>query len=74
MNADDKLTMIGDICRHPGAFHWSGRQMAKAIERVIREEEPIPYSLSDLDKPINYELVQTVHDAVYEEVADDDSE
>lgn len=63
----EKLTKIGDICRHPGAFHWTGRQMANAISRVIDGEEPIPYLLPDDDMPIPYELA---HDAVYEEVED----
>lgn len=65
-----KLTMIADICRHPGAFHWNGRQIAWAIQRVLECEEPIPYELSDLDKPIPYELA---HDAVYEELVDENS-
>lgn len=72
MNADEKLTMIADLCRHPGSFHWTGRQMANAINRVL-EDTPIEYSLSELDMPIPYELVQTVHDAVYEGSDDDDS-
>lgn len=65
MNADQKLAKIRDICRHPGAFHWTGQQMAKTILNVMDSDEPIPYSLSDLDHPIPYELS---HDAVYEEV------
>lgn len=70
MNAEQKLVMIGDLCRHPGAFHWSGRQMADAIRRILARDEPIGFDLSDLDRPIPYELV---HDAVSEEVDDDDS-
>lgn len=68
MNANEKLDMIRDMCSHPGAFHWSGRQMADAIRKVINEDEPIAYALSDLDHPVPYELV---HDAVSEEVEDE---
>lgn len=63
MNVNDKLEMIRDICRHPGSFHWTGRQMAKAISNVIEDEEPIAFILSDIDRPIPFEVV---HDAVYE--------
>lgn len=52
---------IRDMCRHPGASHWSDDQMAHAIQGVI--DEPIPYRL--VDEPIPYELS---HDAVYEEI------
>lgn len=65
MTPEQKLTKIRDICNHPGAFHWSGNQMANAIRNVIDDSEPIPYALSDLDHPIPYELA---HDAVYEEL------
>ena len=67
LTADQKLAQIGDMCRHPGAFHWTGLQMASAILRLIRDNEPIPYDLSECDKPIPYELA---HDAVYEELTD----
>ena len=66
LTADQKLSKINDLCRHPGSFHWSGRQMADAIMRVIADKnQPIPYDLSDEDRPIPYELA---HDAVYEEI------
>lgn len=64
LTAEQKLAQIGDLCRHPGSFHWTGREMADAILRLL---EPIPYELSDEDKPIPYELA---HDAVYEELTD----
>ena len=70
MTADEKLAMIADMCSHPGAFHWSGRQMADAIRKIINEDEPISYTLSDLDHPIPYSIVEFVHDAVSEEVED----
>lgn len=66
---EQKLTAIANLCRHPGSFHWSGRQMATAIQNVLDDGEPIPYTLSDVDKPIPYELA---HDAVYEELAPDE--
>lgn len=62
-----KLTMIRSICDHPDAFHWTGRQMADAITRVIIGNETIQYALSDEDAPIPYELA---HDAVYEDSED----
>lgn len=65
MTADQKLQMIRDMCRHPGVFGWTGSDMARAINRILDDSEPIPYSLSDLDRPIPYELA---HDAVYEEI------
>lgn len=68
MDAETKLAMIRDICRHPGSWAWTGRQMAEAINRVITGNQPIPYTLSELDHPIPYEVV---HDAVYEEMDDD---
>lgn len=63
----EKLTMIRNLCDHPGAFHWSGRDMAKAIRNVLDDNQPIDYRLSDVDEPIRYELI---HDAVAEEVED----
>lgn len=65
LSPEDKLARIGDMCRHPGAFHWTGRQMANAIRKVIDDELPICFELSELDHPIPYELV---HDAVSEEL------
>lgn len=65
MTAEQKLAMIRDMCRHPGSFGWSGRDMARAITRILDEDEPVPYVLSDEDEPIRYALV---HDAVYEEI------
>lgn len=67
MTADEKLRMIREICKHPGAFHWSGREMANTISRVIDENAPIPFTLSEIDEPIHYELA---HDAVAEEFED----
>lgn len=67
MTTDEKLRMIRDICNHPGAFHWSGQEMARTITKVL-DDQPIPYRLSDLDEPIHYELA---HDAVAEEIADE---
>lgn len=70
LSNDQKLSKIRDICNHPGSFHWSGKQMATAIRNVIDDDaEPIPYTLSDLDHPIPYEIV---HDAVYDEIAEDE--
>ena len=65
MSDADKLNKIADLCRHPGSYHWTGRQMGDLITRIINDDAPIPYSLSDLDHPIPYELA---HDAVYEEI------
>lgn len=65
MTDAEKLAAIADICRHPGAFHWSGQQMASVITKVIDGEQPIPYALSTLDEPIPYELS---HDAVWEDL------
>lgn len=63
MNAEEKLKMIRDVCRHPGSFHWSGREMADLIAGIVDDADPIPYRLSDADEPIRYELI---HDAIYE--------
>lgn len=68
MNADTKIAMIHDMCRHPGAHHWKHEDLARAILRIIDNDEPISFSLSDLDHPIPYELV---HDAVAEEQEDE---
>lgn len=57
-----KLQKISEICNHPGAFHWQGRDMARVITSVINDDKPIPYLLSEADEPIHYELT---HDAVY---------
>lgn len=62
MTDAQKLTKIRDMCRHPGAFHWTGLQMATAIINVINDEQPIDYVLSETDEPIKYELA---HDAVF---------
>ena len=65
MTDADRIAMIRNICHHPGSFHWSGRQMADAIMKVLDQDKPIPYALSDLDHPVPYELA---HDAVFEEL------
>lgn len=63
LNADQaKLQKIGDVCRHPGAYHWSGRKLADVIVKIIEEDVPIPYRLSDIDKPIDY---AATHDATW---------
>ena len=67
LNAEQKLALIADMCQHPGAYHWPDMKLAQAISRVVSDEPPIPYRLSEMDEPINYELA---HDAVYEEVED----
>lgn len=67
MTDKEKLTMIRNICDHPGAFHWSGIDMAHAIKNVLDGSRPIEYKLSNIDEPIPYELI---HDAVAEEVED----
>lgn len=61
MDAETKLAMIRDMCRHPVVCRWSGQDVADAITRLINEE-PIHYELSELDHPVPYELVA---DAVY---------
>jgi len=40
--------------------------MAKAIRKVINDDSPIEFLLSEQDQPIDYELV---HDAVFEDGA-----
>lgn len=62
LNDREKLASIRDLCRHPGSFHWNGRQMADAITRIIDSGAEV-----DADAPIPYELA---HDAVYEEIED----
>lgn len=57
-----KLQKIRSMCYHPGAFHWTGQQMANAITRVIDEDKPIDYVLSEEDEPVPYYLA---HDAVF---------
>lgn len=66
MTAEQKLTKISNMLDHPGAFHWTGTQMAKAIRKVINDDSPIEFLLSEQDQPIDYELV---HDAVFEDGA-----
>lgn len=70
MTDTEKLTMIRNICDHPGSFHWTGAEMAKAIKNVLQDDRPIDYWLSDADEPIGYELIDLIHDAVAEEVED----
>lgn len=65
MTDAQKIAMIRDICNHPGSFHWTGLDVANAIKRVIDDEKPIDFTLSQIDMPIPYELV---HDAVAEEI------
>jgi hypothetical protein len=62
MTDAQKLTKIRDMCNHPGAFHWTGVQMANAIVNIINDNKPIDYELSEIDEPIHYELA---HDAVF---------
>lgn len=64
MTDQEKLRQIASICAHPGVFHWSGSDVARAVRRVI-DESPIPFVLSEIDEPVHYEMV---HDAVYEEL------
>lgn len=68
MTTEEKLRLIRDMCDHPGSYHWKGRDLARVIRRVIDTDEPIPFTLSDIDQPIQFELV---HDAVYEGVDSD---
>lgn len=63
MDAETKLSMIRDMCRHPGTHHWSGRDVADAITKIL-DDNPIAYRLADLDHPIPYELV---HDYCHQE-------
>jgi len=54
MSDAEKLSMIRAMCQHPGSFHWTGQDMARAITRII--DQPIPYRLSVVDEPIPYTL------------------
>lgn len=63
----EKLDKIKAFCSHPGAFHWTGRDMARVIQRIIDDvapdcESPIYLVPSRDDEPIDYQLV---HDEVY---------
>lgn len=62
MTDAQKLSKIRAMCYHPGAFHWTGQQMANAIMRVLDENAPIDYELSEDDEPVPYYLA---HDAVF---------
>ena len=62
MTDAQKLVKIRDMCNHPGSFHWTGFQMAAAIIKIINDNQPIDYTLSDIDEPLHYELA---HDAVF---------
>ena len=62
MTDAQKLMKIRNMCDHPGAFHWTGAEMANAIKNVLDDNQPIDYSLTDNDEPIRYELA---HDAVF---------
>ena len=71
MTAEEKLRMIRDMCDHPVSFNRSGMELARAIKKVLDDNRPIDYWLSDADEPIGYELIDLIHDAVAEEVSEE---
>lgn len=62
MNDAQKLQKIRNICDHPVAYHRTGQEMANTIRKVLNDDRPIDYELTDADEPIRYELA---HDAVF---------
>jgi hypothetical protein len=62
MTDAQKLEKIRAMCYHPGAFHWTKEKIMTEIVKVINDNEPIDYALSEDDEPIPYYLA---HDAVF---------